>query len=121
MNRLIILVVLLLLIGCSNKKSQCYYVKGKVTGFQYKTIGFGYYKTKFLFTYRYHGNEEEGFAFGKTHQLAIPECYIGDSILVKLKSNNIDDATVVDIFFRRKNKYGQPVDTIWRRRYDHLE
>ncbi|MBR6250646.1 MAG: hypothetical protein IKR17_05570 [Bacteroidales bacterium] len=115
-----ILILMLLLVCCKEKHYG--YAKARITKIEYKTIGGGYYKTKFLCSFRYHGKEETGYALGQMHFSAVSEADIGDSILIKFDTENIKESVVRDIFYSEKNIYGQPVDnSFYRGKYNQLE
>ena len=120
MKRLIIICLLSILVSCKEKHYD--YAKAKIIDIKYKTIGRGYYRTKFTCKFKYHKKEEIGFALGQTHFCAVSECSIGDSILIQFDRENIYESVVVDIFYREKNIHGDPVvHSFYRGKYNHLE
>ena len=120
MKYLLLVCLLPILVGCKEKHYG--YAKAKIVDVKYKTIGRGYYRTKFICTFKYHKKEEVGFALGQTHFCAVAECSIGDSVLIKFEKDKIQEAVVVDIFYRERNIYGDSVDnTLYRGKYNQLE
>jgi len=121
MTKYCILICLLSLLICCKEKSYGF-AKAKITKIEYKTVGRGYYRTKFICRYKYQGKEVVGYALGQTHFCAIPECSVDDSILIKFDKDIITESVVIDIFYRNKNIHGDYIDnTYYRGKYNQLE
>lgn len=99
MKYLLLVCLLPILVGCKEKHYG--YAKAKIVDVKYKTIGRGYYRTKFICTFKYHKKEEVGFALGQTHFCAVAECSIGDSVLINLKKTEFKKRSLL-IFFIEK-------------------
>ena len=112
--------LVLLLVGCSEKKHV--YAKGRIVSIEYQTIGGGYYRTKFLSTFKLNGAEHSGYALGDIHFCAISEAHVGDSILIKFEEDNLVEGVARDFFYLKKNRFGKPVDhTFYKGKYNQLE
>ncbi len=117
----LVLFLMLLTHSCQNGKPV--FVKGKIIRIEYKTIGRGYYRTKFLCSYNYQGTDNIRYALGQVHFSAMAEADIGDSVLIKFDNYEKNgDGIVRDVFYFEKDIYGRPVDnSYYKGKYNQLE